>query len=113
MLSCYLEQQAAVFATLTTKEVKKNVKELVTLSDEDVANAEDVIQVLKPLKTLTTMLCSEQMPTVSMILPLKEMILKSMTAVESDSQLVKSVKSAIFNDISPDILTLTLKFSSS
>lgn len=63
MLERYLEQQAAVFSALTDKSVKKNIKDIVTLSDDDVKLAEDVVQVLKPLKTVTTLMSTEQMPT--------------------------------------------------
>ncbi|XP_071088069.1 E3 SUMO-protein ligase ZBED1-like [Haliotis cracherodii] len=99
MLERYLEQQAAIFATLTVKDVRKNVDSLVTLSDEDVGCVEDATRVLKPLKTITTIMCSEKTPTVSLILPLKELILKAMAVVESDSVLIKSVKAAITKDL--------------
>ena len=63
MLERYLEQQPAVFSALTDKSVKKNTKDIVTLSDDDVKLAEDVVQVLEPLKTVTTLMSTEQMPT--------------------------------------------------
>ncbi|XP_071083855.1 E3 SUMO-protein ligase ZBED1-like [Haliotis cracherodii] len=99
MLERYLEQQAAIFATLTVKDVRKNVDSLVTLSDEDVGCEEDATRVLNPLKTITTIMCIEKTPTVSLILPLKELILKAMAVVESDSVLIKSVKAAITKDL--------------
>ncbi|XP_046542888.1 E3 SUMO-protein ligase ZBED1-like [Haliotis rubra] len=99
MLQRYIEQQAAIFATLTVKDIRKNADTLVTLSEEDVRAVEDAVNVLRPLKTITTILCSEKVPTVSMILPLKELILKYMAVTESDSGLVKSVKSAIVKDL--------------
>ncbi|XP_077384385.1 E3 SUMO-protein ligase ZBED1-like [Festucalex cinctus] len=95
MLARYLEQQAAIYSALTEKDVKKSAKELITLSDQDVTVMEDMIQVLKPLKTVTSLLSSEQQPTVSMILPLKHTILTSMKHNDTDSQIVKDVKSAI------------------
>lgn len=54
---------------------------------------EELIQVLTPLKTL---ICSETTPNISMILPLKEMILKSMSPGDQDSA---TVKAAITNDL--------------
>lgn len=95
MLERYLEQQAAVYSALTEKNIKKSVKDLITLSDQDVTVLEEVVQVLKPLKTVTTLLSSEQQPTVSMVLPLKHTILTSMRHSDTDSQIVKDVKSAI------------------
>lgn len=51
MLERYLKQQAAVYSALTDKNlVKKNIKYIITLSDDDVEVAEEVLQVLKPLK---------------------------------------------------------------
>ena len=61
MLERYLEQQAAVFSAFMDRSVKKNIKDIVTLSDADIKLAEDVIQVLKPLKTITTLMSTDQM----------------------------------------------------
>lgn len=76
MLERYLEQQAAVYAALTEQALKK--KEISTLSDQEVKMAEEVIVVLKPLKTLTTLISTEATPSASMILPLKATVLHSM-----------------------------------
>lgn len=95
MITRYLEQQAAVYSALAEKDIKKNAKDLITLSDQDVTVLEDVCQVLKPLKTVTTLMSSEQQPTVSMIMPLQHTILTSMKHSDTDSTIVKDVKSAI------------------
>ncbi|KAJ8356524.1 hypothetical protein SKAU_G00193180 [Synaphobranchus kaupii] len=63
MLEGYLEQQAAVYSALTDKTLKKNIKDIVTLSD-DVKVAEEVLQVLKPLKMVATLLSTETAPSV-------------------------------------------------
>ncbi|XP_073491217.1 E3 SUMO-protein ligase ZBED1-like [Aquarana catesbeiana] len=44
MMERYLEQQAAIFSALTDKTLKKNVKDIITLSDDDVRVAEEVLQ---------------------------------------------------------------------
>ncbi|KAG5269983.1 hypothetical protein AALO_G00187330 [Alosa alosa] len=44
MLERYLEQQAAIYSALTDKTLKKNVKDIITLSDDDVRVAEEVLQ---------------------------------------------------------------------
>ncbi len=113
MLERYLEQQAAVFSALTDKSVKKNIKDIITLSDDDVKLAEDVVQVLKPLKTVTTLMSTEQIPTISMILPLKHRILASMKHSGSDSTVVKDIKAAIahdFEDRYPDTDRALIQF---
>lgn len=54
-----------------------------------------MVQALKPLKTMKTLLSTEQLPTVSVIMPLKHLILESMKQSDSDSAAVKDVESAI------------------
>lgn len=99
MIERYIEQQAAVYSAITDKSVKKNVKDIMTLSENDMRLAENVITVLKPLKTVTTLMCTESSPSASMVLPMKMMILMSMVLSDDDSPAVKDVKTAIKNDL--------------
>ena len=72
MVQRFLNMQCAVISVLRSKEitkVKSREKDLNTLSDEDIAVAEELAECLKKLKDIT-MLCSECNPTASMILPL-------------------------------------------
>ncbi|XP_057684886.1 E3 SUMO-protein ligase ZBED1 [Corythoichthys intestinalis] len=98
MLERYLEQQAAVYSALTEKVIKKN-KDINTLSDQDVRMAEEIVEVLKPLKTITTLISTEATPSASMILPLKTTVLKSMEPNEEDSPTVSEVKAAIRDNL--------------
>ncbi|XP_041834649.1 zinc finger BED domain-containing protein 4-like [Melanotaenia boesemani] len=93
MLVRYLEQQAAVYSALTEKALKK--KDISVLSDVEVRTAEEIIEVLKPLKTITALVCTEASPSASMILPLKATLLQSMEPNEGDSATVTQVKAAI------------------
>ncbi|KAL1277053.1 hypothetical protein QQF64_023726 [Cirrhinus molitorella] len=70
---------------MTDKAVKKNVKDIVTLSENDVGLAENVITALNSLKTVTTLMCTESSPSASIVLPMKMMILKSMVLSDDDS----------------------------
>ncbi|XP_040183654.1 E3 SUMO-protein ligase ZBED1-like [Rana temporaria] len=101
MLARYLEQQAAIYSALTDKTLKKMVKDIITLSDDDVRVAEEVLQVLQPLKMVTTLLSTESSPSVSMILPLKTRILQSMAPGVEDSTITRDVKTAIREDLQP------------
>ncbi|XP_039592106.1 E3 SUMO-protein ligase ZBED1-like [Polypterus senegalus] len=101
MLERYLEQQAAIYSALTDKNLKKNARDIATLSDDDVKVAEEVLQLLKPLKMVTTLLSTETAPSVSMILPLKTRILQSMAPSEEDSTITGDVKTAIREDLKP------------
>ena len=71
------------------------------MSDDEVKVAEEVLQVLKPLKTVTTLLSTEAAPSVSMILPLKTRILQSMAPSEEDRTITRDVKAAIREDLNP------------
>ncbi|XP_071109867.1 E3 SUMO-protein ligase ZBED1-like [Haliotis cracherodii] len=97
MLERYIEQQTAVFATLT--HIRRNVKDIVTLNDDNIHNIEDIIKVLKPLKTVATLMCSKKHPTASLIHSLKEMLLKQLEVCPNDRGLVSDVKQAINNDL--------------
>lgn len=50
---------------------------------------------MKPLKTLTALICTEASPSASMILPLKATVLHSMEPNDEDSATVIQVKAAI------------------
>ncbi|XP_041645739.1 E3 SUMO-protein ligase ZBED1-like [Cheilinus undulatus] len=67
-------------------------KDMAMLTDDEQKMAE-LIEVLKPWKTVTTLMSSKTTPTTSMILPLKEMIFKSMAP--GDEAAVKEAKAAI------------------
>lgn len=107
MLERYLEQQAAIYSALTGNTLKKNVKDIITLSDDDVRVAEEVLQVIKPLKTVTSLLSTETSPSVSMILPLKTRILQSMAPSVEDSTITRDVKTAIREDLKPRYISPT------
>ncbi|CAI5677365.1 unnamed protein product [Oreochromis niloticus] len=93
------EGRRAIYSALTDKTLKKNVRDIITLSDEDVRVAEEVLQLLKPLKVVTTLLSTETAPSVSMILPLKTRIIQSMVPSEEDSTITRDVKTAIREDL--------------
>ena len=101
MIERFLEQQPAVYATLTSKEMRSRDKQNVaTLSQEDFGDLEDLIEILKPLKTATTALCEEKVPTISIVLPLKHQLLTNILCVQDgDKKLVKSAKEAVAEDL--------------
>lgn len=100
MLNRYFEQRIAIEATLMSEDVKKNSKDIYTLKEDDIASIERMMQILKPLKTVTTLLCWEKSPTVSLIHPLKEMLMQQLQVSDDDS-LCSAVKNAILQDIRP------------
>ncbi|XP_029931609.1 zinc finger BED domain-containing protein 1-like [Myripristis murdjan] len=99
MLERYLEQQASIYSALMDKDVKKNVRDIAVLTDSEEKLAEDLTKILKPLKNVTTIMSTETSPSVSMIIPLQKMILKSMTPSEEDSSTIKEAKAAITKNL--------------
>lgn len=85
MLERYVEQQAAVYSALLDKNLKTVAKNVAMLSDDEQKLAEELIKLLKPLKTVTSLMNSEIIPTTSLILPLKEQLIKSMDHLAEDS----------------------------
>ncbi|CAI5689139.1 unnamed protein product [Oreochromis niloticus] len=92
MMERYLEQQAAVYAAMADSTVKKSMKNIQNLTQEEHALAENLVTVMKTLKTVTVMMCEASSPTASMILPLKINILNSMAQSDDDSSAVRDVK---------------------
>ncbi|KAL0154283.1 hypothetical protein M9458_050396 [Cirrhinus mrigala] len=99
MIEPYLEQQQAIAAALLSSEVRRNVREIDNLDAADIADAEDIVKLLTPLKKPTTVLCDESRPTISLIMPLKHMIQVSMAPCDVDSNTVSQMKAAILNDL--------------
>ncbi len=70
MLQRFLEQQPALFATLVSRELRKG-EEVCTLNERDIGNCADIVKLMAPVKVVTTVMCEEKQPTISMIAPLK------------------------------------------
>ena len=99
MLERFLEQQPAVSAALLSPEVRKQDKDLCTLTEADITAAEDVAQALKPLKKATLVMSQEGTPTLSVIAPLRAKLLEEMQLTPGDSGMVKEIKSAVHKDL--------------
>ncbi|XP_060594605.1 E3 SUMO-protein ligase ZBED1-like [Ruditapes philippinarum] len=100
MVSRFLEMQVAVFATLRSKDVGK-VSD-VSISDEELLLAEEMIKFQKPLKDITVMLCSENNPTVSVIMPLQHQIVNSiLTGTDTECPAVTEMKSLVKKSLEP------------
>ncbi|KAF1384189.1 hypothetical protein PFLUV_G00139740 [Perca fluviatilis] len=100
MLERYREQQSAITAALLSTEVCKNARQLDTMDSADISDAEEIVNLLKPLKKATAVLSDEKSPTLSLIVPLKAMIEQSMTPDEKDSTTIANMKTAILQNLS-------------
>lgn len=92
MIERYLEVQVAVVGALLSKDVKNKDKDLKFLQDDELRVADDFVKCMKPLKSITTTLCTEKNASISIILPLHrrlcDQLLKS--SVE-DSHVVREL----------------------
>ena len=95
MLKRFLEQQPAVFATLMStlmsRELRKG-EEVNTLGEKDICNAEDIVQLMAPVKVVTTILCEDEMPTLSMLAPLRAKLKTHFESMEEDTPLITKMK---------------------
>ncbi|KAM9853513.1 E3 SUMO-protein ligase ZBED1-like [Aulostomus maculatus] len=111
----YVEHQPAIYSALMDQRVKKNVtKDMAVLNDDEQRLAEQLIQVLQPLKKVTKIRSSKTIPTTSMILPLKDIILKAMVPGGEDTTAIRDAKAAITKDLEkrytvPDLQKYLLK----
>ena len=103
MLARFLELQAAVVAVIRSKEFSGlKEKEISSLNDEEVVAAEELVVFLKPLKDITTYMCSEELPTSSIIMPLLESLVGGnghLCAKEGDSVAVEEMKTIMKADL--------------
>ena len=86
-------------ATLGFTEIRENAKDLISLSADDMNDLETVTEVLRPLKTITAIMCDEKNPTVSLIMVFKMKIIAAKEVTDHYSELVKTVKTAIHTNI--------------
>ncbi|ROL48291.1 Zinc finger BED domain-containing protein 1 [Anabarilius grahami] len=99
MLERFVEQQPAICAALLSTEVRKNAKDLWTLTEADITCAEDVIKVLKPLKLATHVMSEEKTPTVSIIAPLHAQLSHGTQIEATDSAVTREIKIAVTGDL--------------
>ncbi|XP_026791016.2 E3 SUMO-protein ligase ZBED1-like [Pangasianodon hypophthalmus] len=97
MVEWYLEQKSAVYSALTERAHKN--KDIANLTDHELSIAESGIEIMKPLKMVPTILSTETTPSVSMILPLKNMILESMKQNDDDTPTAREIKQAISENL--------------
>ena len=99
MLERFLEQQPAICTALLFTEVRKNAKELWTLTEADLACAEDEAKALKLLKVATLVMSEEKTPTLSVIAPLQAQLCNCAHVQATDSALTRDIKNTVSGDL--------------
>ncbi|KAM8766865.1 E3 SUMO-protein ligase ZBED1-like [Acanthopagrus schlegelii] len=80
-------------------DVRRNEKDLCTLTEEDVTIAEDLVRVLKPMKEATLAMSEDKQPTLSVIAPLLALLQEALTPSIEDSTVVRDLKAAAKNNL--------------
>ncbi|MCJ8749144.1 hypothetical protein PDJAM_G00172940 [Pangasius djambal] len=70
-----------------------------TLNENDITVAEDMVKLLAPVKTATTIMCEEEQPNVSVIASLEAKLLEHFTFTAEDSSVITEIKQAMAKDL--------------
>ena len=97
MLATLLRQQQAICAVLLDSE-KHRDKDLMPTSQEFTV-AEELLAILKPFNDTTEAVSGERYPTLSIVLPILELLHVTLKATDYDSHLVKEIKCVIRADL--------------
>lgn len=99
MLQRFLEQQPAITAALLSHEVRRNEKDISTLTEADIAAAEEIVTAMKPMKAATVVMEEEKTPTLSAVAPIHAQLIEKLQESPGDSNMTKEIKSAICQDL--------------
>lgn len=97
MVEHFLEQQPAITGALLSPEVRKKEKDVYTLTEEDISNAEEFVEALKPVATCV--MSNENHPTLFSHRPLHAQLLQMSVASKGDSPFVKQLNNSIHEDL--------------
>ncbi|XP_029958862.1 zinc finger BED domain-containing protein 1-like isoform X2 [Salarias fasciatus] len=99
MLQRFLKQQPAITAALLSNEVRKNEKDISTLTEADIGAAEEIVRAMKPMKAATIVMEEEKTPTLSAVAPIHAQLIEKLQESPGDSNMSKEIKSAICQDL--------------
>ena len=93
MLERFVELEPAVTATLSSREIRKGENKD-ALTREELADAEDIVKVMANVKMMTTAMCEDDQPTISMIAPMQAKLAVDFESCDDDSSLIADMKEA-------------------
>lgn len=99
MLEQFLEQKSAIYAALTSKEMRKETIDIVMLTDDEIANIKFLVDLFKPMKMAMQAICEKSAPTLSVVAPLLSQLRGRMKNKDNDSVIITSVKEAILSSL--------------
>ena len=98
MLERLLEQQPAISAALMSRDLRRG-EEVNTLKDKDFCDVVDIVKLMAPVKLVTTSMCEDKRPTLSMICPVRAKLKNNFEASDEDSAVIREMKQAFRNDL--------------
>ena len=98
ILERYLYLQPAMYATLVSNELRVE-SDISTLSETDTRQASNIMKFLLPLRKMTNAICTEKMPTVSIIIPLIQKVQSNVQQKDTDQPIVKQIKAAVRDNL--------------
>ncbi|XP_076361643.1 E3 SUMO-protein ligase ZBED1-like [Tachypleus tridentatus] len=100
MFDRLIEQRLAVYAVLHSNVVKDSQAKVLDITDKDWEVIQDIVPVLQPLYIATRVLCSEQYPTLSGVMPIMYSLLEiHLKTKDADSNVVKNFKDEVSQDL--------------
>ena len=110
----FKEQFAAIMAAFLDDRLKRNsdAKKLERLSDADMTKLDDFIDLMKVMYQCTLTLSSESKPTAALILPIIGKLEKKFKVTQTDTEFVKSLKKAVWDNLKTRYLVCLLLCSS-
>ncbi|XP_030235893.1 zinc finger BED domain-containing protein 1-like [Gadus morhua] len=99
MLQRFLEQQPAICAALLSSDVRRSGSDICTLNENDITDAEDIMQALRPMFVATKIVSEEKNPTLSIIAPVHAKLLNDTHQAMGDKPIVRDIKQAINQDL--------------
>ena len=99
MLERLLEQQPAICAALMSRDLRRGEEDNI-LKDKDFC---DVVKLMAPVKLVTTSMCEDKRPTLSMISPARAKLKKNFEASDEDSVVIREMKSEVSLQVRKDL----------
>jgi len=100
MLERYVEQHENVTRILSSNDFRKNAKGLIPLTPDEVGELDKIMEVLAPLKGVTTAMCKATNATISLISVFRSKIMNAMQPNDCDSEVILAMKNAIRENFS-------------
>ena len=81
------------------QEVRKNEKDISTVSEANITAAKEIVAAMKPMEIATVIIEEEKTPTLSAVAPVHAHLIQELQESQGDSNMIKDIKTAICQDL--------------